>query len=267
MTACLILFLLLVPPNTQSRQGQNPAGQSQQHEAVSSQQNLGLSHSVYAPDHQAQQEKTTQGEYDPYSDRLYRWYLRATVIGVFVGFIGISALIWQNTITRKAANAAKESADAVVNSERAWVMADLHWGAGEGTGHIRHITKGSGENQTGVHLMLVCTNQGRTPGWIDEIKARIEIVTRPSPTPDIDSMEVIRNEPAPLGVNGRLQPDPDFSLICAGWDEADKMILVSGVVKYRDAFGGDRKTFFGYVINPDCELQRIAGFPEYNKNT
>lgn len=61
-------------------------------------------------------------QYDPYSDHLYRTYLLATIVGAGLSLIVIVILIWQNTLTRKAANAAKASADAIQNSERAWVI-------------------------------------------------------------------------------------------------------------------------------------------------
>ena len=62
-------------------------------------------------------------------DLLYRRYMWATIIGVVGGLIGVGILIWQAILTRAAANAAKASADALINSERAWILvetADLH---------------------------------------------------------------------------------------------------------------------------------------------
>lgn len=179
----------------------------------------------------------------------------------------IEQAIAQVKATELNAQSAKFNAEALMGAERAWIMVMLYWGTGEGTGRIHHLTTSPDKKETGIYLMMTCTNQGRTPAWVDEIRARLEIVGTPSPAPDIDAMQIIRNEPAPLGVNDRLQPDPDLRLRCAGFDAPGKMTLVSGVVKYRDAFGGDRRTFFGYVITADAKLQRVAGLPEYNKYT
>jgi len=66
--------------------------------------------------------QSAQTQYDPYSDHLYRAYLQATIVGMVLSLIVIAMLIWQNTLTRKAADAAKASADAIRNSERAWVI-------------------------------------------------------------------------------------------------------------------------------------------------
>jgi hypothetical protein len=51
-------------------------------------------------------------------DYLYRWYMRATIIGVVGGFIGIGLLIWQSMLSRRSANAAWLNAQAVISSER-----------------------------------------------------------------------------------------------------------------------------------------------------
>ena len=54
-------------------------------------------------------------------DYLYRWYMRATIIGVVGGFIGIGLLIWQSILSRRSANAAWLNAQAVISSERPWI--------------------------------------------------------------------------------------------------------------------------------------------------
>ncbi|HXM59461.1 MAG TPA: hypothetical protein VN950_01305 [Terriglobales bacterium] len=64
-------------------------------------------------------------EYDPLKDRLYRWYLRATIIGVVGGFIGIVVLIWQAILTRRTADAALTNTEVIIAAERAWIDIDL----------------------------------------------------------------------------------------------------------------------------------------------
>jgi hypothetical protein len=62
-------------------------------------------------------------------DRLYRRYMWATIIGVAGGFIGVVLIFWQNILVGRSVKLAKASADtallsaqAVINSERPWVV-------------------------------------------------------------------------------------------------------------------------------------------------
>lgn len=45
------------------------------------------------------------------------------------------------------------------------------------------------------------------------------------------------------------------------------MMVVYGIVKYRDIFDKLRETTFGYRITPSRELVRLEGKGEYNKYT
>jgi hypothetical protein len=45
-----------------------------------------------------------------------------TGVGVFGAWVGLGLLIWQNILTRRAANAAQLNAQAVINSERPWII-------------------------------------------------------------------------------------------------------------------------------------------------
>jgi hypothetical protein len=63
--------------------------------------------------------------YDQRNDRLYRWYLRATVVGVAGGFIGIFLIFWQSILLRRSANAALLNAKALMNAERARLAVDI----------------------------------------------------------------------------------------------------------------------------------------------
>jgi hypothetical protein len=53
---------------------------------------------------------------------LYRAYLCATIVGVGIGLAGLGFIYWQIRIARRTADAAKASADALVNIERPWLL-------------------------------------------------------------------------------------------------------------------------------------------------
>jgi hypothetical protein len=75
--------------------------------------------------------------YDPLSDTLYRGYLLSTIIGVAGGLSGVGLLLWQTVLTRRSADAAKDTAlaaklgaEAVIRSERPWIFVEQSEGTG-----------------------------------------------------------------------------------------------------------------------------------------
>lgn len=160
------------------------------------------------------------------------------------------------------ARAAKASADALINSERAWVMADLQWRDRVRIMHTNH-------DKTAVDLDLVCRNDGRTPAWITEARVRVGIGESLPPIPIFDPIKKgdwSELRPIPLTVSGEWKCKADCW--CEGRLGFGKAIFIYGFVKYRDAFRTDRETRFGYsaYFNQEDKLDRIT-HPEYNKNT
>jgi hypothetical protein len=84
----------------------------------------------------------------------------------------------------------------------------------------------------------------------------------------MDGAEIL-NYVEPLTAGGprselRLRP------CCDGLLEPESpILLIYGVVKYRDAFRLDRETWFGYEISGSASnprLGRLVGYPEYNQH-
>ena len=44
------------------------------------------------------------------------------------------------------------------------------------------------------------------------------------------------------------------------------MLIIYGVVKYRDAFSDEHSTTFGYILGVNNGLKRITSYPKYNEN-
>jgi hypothetical protein len=108
-------------------------------------------HSLVVREPQARPEQ--HNAYDPRHDSLYRAYLWATILGVAGAVLGIIILIRQTRITRQAANAAKDAADAallqakiLLKAERAYLMIRVIFS------HERYS--------------IDVVNEGRTPGEI-----------------------------------------------------------------------------------------------------
>jgi hypothetical protein len=75
----------------------------------------------------------------------------------------------------------------------------------------------------------------------------------------------IQIEPEPLS-SGQIGKPKDESLTCKRAREKGKMVILHGIVKYRDPFGDNRSTSFGYKVRDDGGLERLA-YPKYNENT
>ncbi len=200
---------------------------------------------------------------------------------VIVGAVTLLLIYYQARETARAARAteksaqaalasaaaARRSADAIINSERAWVMVYVEWTPGyKGRFLGSSSTRQQGvKEQTTVTLRFVCRNEGKTPGWIREKRATVRIMSSLPEEPDLASTEILQAEPEPIGVG--IQTHLDYSFTCDGQQAEGQLMVVYGIVRYRDAFGGDRHTTFGYRINLGNNLERLTGHSEYNDNT
>jgi hypothetical protein len=140
----------------------------------------------------------------------------------------------QMKISRDTADAAKVSADAVRNSERAWLMLD----------EFRDVRRNN--NRDGIDAVFKFKNFGKTPAWVVEycfsfVQVSEEIYrlnrfefgipdTFPSgnPVPPLEPYDVMR---APLILSEDIVLHPD----------ANAVTIFYGYIKYRDVFYEDTK--------------------------
>jgi hypothetical protein len=171
-------------------------------------------------------------------------------------------------------NVAQAQADALINSERAWVMAELKLVEPSA---VSEITQPDKTVWTHVHFDLVCTNAGATPAWIFEQSVCVEVTDRvifsntPYPTPEIlksDGRHVQRFYQIWPVVKGDPPIQSRGTAKCKGWATRNNRLYtyIYGVVRYRDAFSPLRETYFGYVVTEDVALNRIPS-EAYNKHT
>ena len=155
------------------------------------------------------------------------------------------------------------------NAQRAWVMVDVEHDDKKWADGKTHILKGSGTggDTTAFYAVLVCRNEGSSPAWINEKRAKFEIVTSLPPKPNLESAQFFQDGPIPIGT-GRALPHTDelhFEPVAMGHQEHGKMTVIYGAVKYRNIFDEHCETTFAYRI-VNGELRRLEGYPEYNKN-
>ncbi len=135
-----------------------------------------------------------------------------------------------------------------------------------------HVLQGSGTSgdSTAIYAVLVCTNAGKSPAWINETRAKFEIVETLPPTPNFESAEYVEASTIPLGmVEGGAAPHTQrlpWTPTAVGHEELGKMSVIYGFVRYRDIFKRLHVTTFGYRIIHG-QLKRLENYPEYNQNT
>lgn len=179
-------------------------------------------------------------------------------------------------LQKTAAEAADKNADALVNSERAWVMADLRFQTESG---IVHTTNPLGE-RTAASVELQIRNCGPTPAWVFQQWIRLEISPKilmsdtPYPSPSqFDRIEGAIGQGAshmsyeilPIAKDDR----PivwQTEIFGDGWATEQNRLntYIYGIVTYRDAFDSMRETYFGYRVD-GRKLERIPS-DAYNKN-
>jgi hypothetical protein len=164
--------------------------------------------------------------------------------------------------------AAKKSAEALINTERAWIMVELEWVPGYLGRELgsRKIEGGEQTFNTTAPIRFKYTNEGKTIAWIDEKLACFQIVKELPKQPDLSVLEMLDPVPEWIGVKGGGKLDR--GLEADGQENIEgAMSVVWGVIKYRDAFNARHETVFGFRIRPDETFVRLIGLTEYNKTT
>jgi hypothetical protein len=159
------------------------------------------------------------------------------------------------------------NAKALISSERAWVMVELEPAPGysgpfEGEDVMLDIVT----QTTSMAVRIVCKNDGRTPAWITEKRAYLDVVDALPLVPNFEFAQVIQTEPEPLAVGEKGRPK-EAGLIRKKGRDAGKLTVIYGIVKYRDVFSDNRTTTFAYKVRVDGALERLGGYPKYNYQT
>ncbi len=162
----------------------------------------------------------------------------------------------------------REQTGALINSERAWIMVDVDRVPGVGgLTDLQGIEMGVGPVRTegtGFRARIVCRNDGKTPAWITEKRAGLDILDSIPESPDWSRTTQIQVAPEPISVGQESKPH-DETLFSKRGRALGKITILYGIVKYRDPFGANRSTSFGYRVQDDGSLERLPN-PKYNEN-
>ena len=207
---------------------------------------------------------------------LFAWLTKYEAVAVWLEGIALVAIfIWDridahrsHKETIKQIKLAQDQITVAQNAERAWVMTELDWPK---SGHLKIVLTSSKHGhepqteQTTVTVMLHCNNEGRSPAFVDKIRAYGEIVDSvhdlSSPVGD-QAQEVVPFGPLAPGKSGVRS----IQLTSAGHPRDDQIFGIFVVVEYRDIFNHERLTTCGYTVY-DHNLYRQDTIPERNRFT
>ena len=161
---------------------------------------------------------------------------------------------------QKAANAAKESADALAGSERAWILVNLVPPA-----DIRMLafvsSRKPGEPQqdcTTLTGLLICHNHGRTPALEVNPMMRFDIFEDVPQELSFEDEEHFQPFSMPIPA---IEPGGErkcsFGLKASGRMEAGRCGIAYGLVAYHDIFGNKRITTFCYQVFDKVDIHPI----------
>jgi hypothetical protein len=185
------------------------------------------------------------------------WFTGALVL---VGLLQVCVFLGQMRLV-------KSQDDHFKNSERAWLLADLSWWR-EGL-NVALLSQRTGFDPearfTVVTVKLTCTNEGKSPAWIDEVRTKGEVVKC------IDNVAPSKES---LQCNGPMQPTgagkESFRVLqirCHGQATEEDFLCLYLLVEYHDIFGVPRETSLGYVVDGAGQLVRQEALTERNRNT
>jgi len=172
-------------------------------------------------------------------DLLYRRYMWATIVGVGGGLLGVGILIWQAVLTRRAANAARNSADVARDTLHLTQAADVH---------IKKIIlkpKGPLSGDTAVYVVVKNHGHTRAEQFTEDLSMGIKERAAGISLPKRDMALVIGAghifSIAFAQLRDGIMPE-DLAMVSGG----QVPLKIWGPLKYRDVFGKS------YII--DCEL-------------
>jgi hypothetical protein len=163
--------------------------------------------------------------------------------------------------TAKNADAALKSAQAIINSERAWVLVDLEWPRPIITHGIDKFT---------IYCDIMCVNEGKTIAWLTEKRIGLFKGKEPFPnSPPLHETQLVQAGIEPIA-GKKLFHDAEAShpgMLEAHTAEDGNLVVIFGTVTYQDIHGESHATTFGYRLNVErTRLIRLLGYPEWNRN-
>jgi hypothetical protein len=179
------------------------------------------------------------------------------VVGIVAAYIGLQTLA-----------DIKRQTNALISGNRSWITVEVEKVPGVGglmDGRGTEMGVGPVHTEsTAFRARIICRNDGKTPAWITKKQAALDIVEAVPEAPDWSRTAIIQPAPEQLLV-GQVGKPTDETLYSKRGRALGKMTILYGLVSYRDPFGENRTTSFGYYVRDDGSLERLPN-SKYNEN-
>ena len=103
-------------------------------------------------------------------------------------------------------------------AQRAWVSVDIEWDRTRWSDGKFHRIEGSGTSgdQTLFEAVLTCRNEGKSPAWIDEKRAKCELFTMIPEKPNLAATEIVQLGPEPIGIGQAIPHTTKIPMFMGG---------------------------------------------------
>ncbi|HKD79973.1 MAG TPA: hypothetical protein VKH81_09780 [Candidatus Angelobacter sp.] len=179
-------------------------------------------------------------------------------------------LIEQATISalaaQKSADAADLTAKRLAQIEGSRIVPTVDWPLRPSIVNLDSLEQGNIVSRTGISVSVICKNEGKITAWITEKRLGVGFFDHIPQNPDFENIEFIFHGLHEVPREDRFKTDE--GRICNESNDAGSMtmIVIWGIVKYRDIFSDSRYSTFGYFVTVDRKLKRI-NLPIYNQST
>jgi hypothetical protein len=175
----------------------------------------------------------------------------------------------QLRLSRSQAESLQSAVQSVVNSERAWILAELAWPTNEKSGPMLCTSQDQVRgmlHHTHLRIQLKLKNEGKTPGWIYEIQGHMEIISAKSASVEEppENLETINGFVGPVGSGSNRAGHIEFD--CPGHFTKPHFLSLHVVVKYRDIFKQERETHVSYIVDDNNSLYLQDALTGRNQN-
>lgn len=192
------------------------------------------------------------------------------IFGSWIAYCTLKDIRSQTHNAKIAAIAARDNSQAVLNSERAWIMAELDWVPGMSWLYDVNTVEAHQRNSyISGSFRLTCRNEGKTPGWITLVCSRLQVVSTLPDPPQFDNWRYVDPIERAFSPNADPPHHWDMGLDAPTASENDtelRIRIVWGVVEYRDIFDKTRRTIFGYSVGLDNKTLTRLTSRAYNRN-
>src|SRR5579871_1175007 len=153
------------------------------------------------------------------------------------------------------ADAAKLTAERLAQIEGSRIIPTVDWPLRPSVTNLGSFEEGKLISRTGISVSVKCKNEGKITSWITEKRLGVGIFDHIPENPDFENIDIIFHGLQEVPKEETFKTDE--SRVCDESDDAGSMtmIVIWGIVKYRDIFSDSRYSTFGYLVTIDRKLR------------